>query len=128
MKRRAFIAALGGATAWPMMARAQLPGKLPTVGFLGSTTPSAESQRVAAFVQRLHQLEWIENRNIVIAYRWAEGRTERFVEIATEFVRLQVDIIVTQGTASTLAAKQATGRWRDLPGSHLGWLHLRTPS
>jgi putative ABC transport system substrate-binding protein len=109
MRRREFIVFASSTVAtWPLAARAQQPGKLPTVGLLGPTTPSAESQRVAAFVQRLHQLGWIENRNIVIEYRWAEGRTERFVEIATEFVRLQVDVIVTQGTASALAAKRAT--------------------
>jgi putative ABC transport system substrate-binding protein len=109
VKRRAFITLLGGvAAAWPAAVRAQQAGKPPTIGLLGPTTPSAESQRVAAFVQRLHQLGWIENRNVAIEYRWAEGRNERFAEIAAEFVRLQVDVIVTQGTAPVIAAKQAT--------------------
>jgi putative ABC transport system substrate-binding protein len=67
-----------------------------------------ESQRVAAFVQRLRELGWIEDRTIAIEVRWAEGRTERFGEIADEFVRLKVDVIVTAGTASVIAAKQAT--------------------
>ena len=91
MKRREFITLVSGAAAWPLAARAQQLGKLPTIGFLGSATPLVESQRVAAFVQRLHQLGWIENRNVAIEYRWAEGRTERFTELAAEFARLKVD-------------------------------------
>ena len=80
MKRREFITLLGGAAAaWPLPARAQqVMTKLPTIGFLGSATLLVEGQRVAAFVQRLRQLGWIENRNVAIEYRWAEGRTERF--------------------------------------------------
>src|SRR5262245_38272883 len=107
-KRREFITLLGGAAAaWPLAARAQQAGKLPTIGFLGTTTPSAWSQWVAAFVQRLRDFGWIEGRTIAVEYRWAEGRDERFVEIAAEFVQLKVDVIVTSGTA-LLAAKQAT--------------------
>ena len=105
--RRELIAALGSAAAWPLAARAQQPGKLPTIGFLGAT-PSVESQRVAAFVQRLRELAWIDGRNLAIEYRWAEGRNERYAEIAAEFVRLKVDVIVTVATPATLAAKQAT--------------------
>ena len=82
-------------------------GKLPTIGFLGAT-PSAESQRLAAFVQRLRELGWVEGRTITIEYRWAEGREERFAEIAAEFARLKVDVIVTVTTPASLAAKQAT--------------------
>ena len=109
MKRREFITLLGGAAAaWPLAARAQQPGKLPTIGLLGSATLLAESQRVAAFVQRLRQLGWIENRNVAIEYRWAEGRSERFFEIATEFVQLKVDVIVASTTPAVIAAKQAT--------------------
>jgi len=107
MKRRSFIALLGGAAASPLAARAQQPGKLPTIGFLGAN-PSIESQRVAAFVQRLRELGWIEGRTVAIEYRWAEGRSERYAEIAAEFVRLKVDVIVTVATPPTLAAKQAT--------------------
>src|SRR5262249_17753645 len=91
---------------WPLAARAQQP-KLPTIGFLGSTTPSAMSQWVAAFVQRLRELGWVEGRTVAIEYRWAEGRIERYAEIAAEFVRLKVDVIVTVGIALS-AAKQAT--------------------
>jgi putative tryptophan/tyrosine transport system substrate-binding protein len=108
MRRRELITLLGGAAAtWPLAARAQQTGKLPTIGFLGAT-PSMESQRVAAFVQRLRELGWIENRTVAIEYRWAEGRSERYSEIAAEFVRLKVDVIVTVATPPTLAAKQAT--------------------
>jgi putative ABC transport system substrate-binding protein len=108
VKRREFISLLGATAAWPLAARAQQAGKLPTIGFLGATTPSVESQGVAAFVQRLRELAWVDGRNVAIEYRWAEGRNERAAEIAAEFVRLKVDVIVTQGTPPTLAAKQAT--------------------
>jgi ABC-type uncharacterized transport system substrate-binding protein len=108
MKRRQFITLLGGATvAWPLAARAQQSGKLPTIGFLGAS-PSIESQRVAVFVQRLRELAWIDGRNLAIEYRWAEGRNERYAENAAELVRLKVDVIVTVATPPTLAAKQAT--------------------
>ena len=109
MNRRAFISLLGGAVvAWPLAARAQQPGKLRTIGFLGQSTRSAASEWVAAFAQRLRELGWIEGRTITIEYRWAEGREERFAEIAAELVRLKVDVIVTSGTPQILAAKQAT--------------------
>jgi len=109
VRRREFITLLGGAAAaaLPLAARAQQVGKLPTIGFLGAATPSAWSQWVAAFVERLHELGWIEGRTVAIDYRWAEGRSERYGEIAAEFVRLKVDVIVTVGSA-VLAAKQAT--------------------
>src|SRR5262245_60428854 len=105
--RRELIAAFGGAAAWPLAAGAQQPGKLPTIGFLGATTASFQSQHIAAFARRLRELGWIEGSTVAIEYRWAEGRPERFAEIATEFVRLKVDVIVTLGGA-VLAAKQAT--------------------
>jgi putative ABC transport system substrate-binding protein len=106
MKRRDFLAGLCGVAAWPLAARAQ-PAKLPTIGFLGTTTPSAWADYVPAFVQRLRELGWIEGRTVAIEYRWAEGRNDRFNEIAAEFARLKVDIIVTSGGAG-VAAKQAT--------------------
>src|SRR5271166_350265 len=108
MKRREFITLLGGAVAWPIAARAQQPAKLPTIGFLGQSTRSASSEWVAAFTQRLRELGWIENRTVAIDYRWGEGREERFAEVAAEFVRLKVDVIVTSGTPQVLATKQAT--------------------
>jgi putative ABC transport system substrate-binding protein len=108
MRRRDFIGLLGGAaTAWPLAARAQQPAKLPTIGFLGTTSASAWSHYVAAFAQRLRELGWVESRTVAIEYRWAEGRSERLTEMAGEFVRLKVDVIVTAGSAF-LAVKQAT--------------------
>jgi putative ABC transport system substrate-binding protein len=108
MRRREFITLLGGAAAaWPLPVRAQ-PGKLPTIGHLGGTNPLAESRWVAAFVQRLHELGWIKGRTVAIESRWTEGRAERAAEIATEFARMKVDVIVTTGTANVVAAKQAT--------------------
>jgi putative tryptophan/tyrosine transport system substrate-binding protein len=108
-RRRQFITLLGGAAvAWPCAARAQQAGKLPTIGFLGSYTAAVQSQWTAALVHRLREIGWIEGRNVAIEYRWAEGRSERFAQIAAEFVRLKVDVIVTNATAPALAAKQAT--------------------
>ena len=107
MKRREFLACLGSAAIWPLAARAQQSGKLPTVGFLVAGTPSSHGPWVAAFVQGLRERGWTEGRTVAIEYRWAEGRTERFQEIAGEFARLKVDVIVTSGTAPALAAKQA---------------------
>jgi putative tryptophan/tyrosine transport system substrate-binding protein len=109
MRRRDFLLALGGAAAWPLAARAQQPGKLPTVGFLGASTPSTWGPWVDAFAQRLRELGWIEGRTVTVEYRWAEGRNERYAEIAAEFVRLNVDVIVTSGSAVP-AARNATSR------------------
>jgi putative ABC transport system substrate-binding protein len=106
IKRRAFITMLGGAAAWPLVARAQ--HMVPVIGFIGAGTPSTYSRWVAAFVQRLRELGRIEGGNIAIEYRWAEGRRERYREIAAEFVRLKVDVIIAVGTLATVAAKQAT--------------------
>jgi putative ABC transport system substrate-binding protein len=108
MKRREFITLMGGAAAWPLAARAQQPAKLPTVGFLGQSTPLGEGERAVAFTQRFRELGWIEGRTVTIEYRWAAGQSERLAEIVTEFVRLKVDIIVTGGTPAVVAAKQAT--------------------
>jgi putative ABC transport system substrate-binding protein len=107
MRRREFIALVGGAAGWPLTARAQQLAKVPTIGFLGAATPSAWREWVAAFVQRLHELGWFEGRNVAIEYRWAEGREEHYAAIADEFVRLKVNVIVTSG-AAVVAAKQLT--------------------
>jgi ABC-type uncharacterized transport system substrate-binding protein len=98
--RREFITLFGGAASWPvwpLVARAQ-PAKLPTIGFLGADQ-AAFSPWTGAFVAHLRELGWVENRTIAIEYRWSEGRTERYAEIAAEFVRLKVDVIVTVGSA-----------------------------
>jgi putative ABC transport system substrate-binding protein len=107
LRRREFLGVLGGAMAWPLAARAQQGGKLPTIGFMGVATLETQSRDTGAFVQRLRDLGWIEGRNVAVEYRWAEGRTERFAEIAAELVRLKVDVIVTSA-AGAVAAKQAT--------------------
>ena len=103
LKRREFILALGGAAAWPLAAHAQQQRKLPTIGFLGTSTPSAYSPWVSAFAQRLRELGWLEGRTIAIEYRWAEGRPERYREIATEFVRLKVDVVVQRDVGAAAA-------------------------
>jgi putative tryptophan/tyrosine transport system substrate-binding protein len=112
MRRRQFITLLSGAAAscasWPLAAWAQQAGKAPTVGFLGQSTPLGESERAAAFAQRLRELGWVEGRTVAIEYRWADGRNERFAEIAAEFVRLKVNVIVTGGTPPVIAARQVT--------------------
>ena len=108
MRRREFLSlACGAAGARPFAALAQQPA-MPVIGFLGSATPSAWGDRVAAFSQRLRELGWIENRTVTIEYRWTEGRPESVTEFAAEFVRLKVNVIVTGGTPAIIAAKQAT--------------------
>jgi putative ABC transport system substrate-binding protein len=107
MKRRTFVVMVGGAAAlWPLAARAQQSGKPPTIGFLGADA-TAFIPWTAAFVARLRELGWIEGRTIIIEYRWSEGRTERYAEIAAEFVRMNVDVIVTVGSAVPIV-KQTT--------------------
>jgi putative tryptophan/tyrosine transport system substrate-binding protein len=124
MNRRSLITLLGGATAaWPIGARAQQSSKMPTVGFLGASTPTAAGPWVAAFSQRLGELGWIEGRTVAIEYRWAEGRNERMADIAAEFVRAKVNVIVAQGTQAALAAKNATASLPivfALPGDPVG--------
>ena len=105
MRRREFIAALGGAAAWPLVARAQTPRKLPTIGLLMPGTRAAHGPWFDALVQRLNALGWIEGRTVAIEYRYADGRTELYDEIAAELVRLKVDLIVTTGPAAQQARK-----------------------
>ena len=107
LKRREFVTLLGGAATWPLAARGQQAGKLPTVGILGSSL-AAFSYWLPALLQRLHELGWIENRTMAIEYRWTEGRNERYAQLAAELVRLKVDVIVALGSPAIVAAKQAT--------------------
>ncbi len=107
MIRRDFITLFGGAAAaWPLAARAQQAQKMPTIGFLGADA-SAFGPWTAAFVAHLRELGWTEGRTIAIEYRWSEGIPERYAEIAAEFVRLKVDVIVTVGSAVP-TVRQAT--------------------
>jgi putative tryptophan/tyrosine transport system substrate-binding protein len=109
MRRREFIALLGSTTAvWPFAARTEQAGKLPTIGYLGPNMELVDHPRVAAFAQRLGQLGWVEGHSVVIEHRAANGLAERASEIASEFVRLKVDVILTSGDAQGLAAKLAT--------------------
>ena len=107
MQRREFIKVIGGsAAAWPLAARAQHAGKLPTIGILGVNS-SVWGPWTAAFIGRLRELNWIEGRTITVEYRWDEGRPERFKENAAELVRQNVDVIITRGSVVPLL-KQAT--------------------
>ena len=106
MRRREFVALLSVSAASPLATVAQQ--RKPTIGFLGAGTPSTWTHRVASFVQRLGELGWFESRTVAIECRWADGNTRRYSEIAAEFVRLNVDVIVTGGTLSGIAAKRAT--------------------
>ena len=107
MRRRDFIKGIAGSTtAWPLVAHAQQARKAPTIGFLGADA-SSWSTWTAVFVARLRELTWIDGQTVTMEYRWSEGRPERVAEIATEFVRLKVDVIVTNGPAVAIA-KQAT--------------------
>jgi putative ABC transport system substrate-binding protein len=110
LKRRTFIAALGGAAVWPVAARAQQPAKTPTVGMLAAGTPASHGKWVDASVARLRELGWNDGRNVAIAYRWSEGRDERVVELAAEFVRLNVDVIVTSSSQAVKTVMKATSQ------------------
>ena len=106
--RRTFIAGLGSAAAWPMVARAQQPAKLPTIGFFGPVAASIDNLQISAFLERLRELGWIEGRTVAMEYRWAEGRADRHADIAAELVRQRVNVIVTYSTATVIASKHAT--------------------
>jgi len=105
MRRREFIAGMAVASAWSLTARAQQTAKLPTIGFMGAGSPSSWSQWTTAFVQRMNELGWIQGKTVAIEYRWAEGSSQRYAEIGSEFVRLNVNVLVAVGGD---AAKQAT--------------------
>jgi putative tryptophan/tyrosine transport system substrate-binding protein len=106
MRRREFITLLGGTAAWPLVAHGQQSGKLPTIGFNGSDAAGWRPW-TAAFVQRLSELGWVEGRTIAIEYRWNEGQPDRTAEIAVEFVRQKVDVIVTSGPAVAIVKQAA---------------------
>ena len=108
MRRREFISLLGGVAAWPVTGLAQRSVGKPVVGFLGATTPTSTPQRTAAFVQRLAELGWVDGQTVTIEYRWAQGQGDRAAQIAEEFVRLNVSVIITSGTPAAAAAKQVT--------------------
>src|SRR5262245_50663713 len=108
MKRRDFITLFGGAAAaWPLPAQAQ-PAKVARIGFLGLVSSSSHASRVAAFRAGLRDLGWIEGRNLLIEFRWAEGNYDRLTALAEELLRLNIDVLVSHGAAGALAAKKAT--------------------
>ena len=109
MRRREFITLLGGAAvAWPLAARAQNAAKISTIGYMGAADASLDREWIAAFVQRLDGLGWKQGRTNTMISRWAEGDRQRYAEILEEFVRLNVNVILTYSTPAVLAAKQAT--------------------
>ena len=109
MRRRAFISLLGGAAAaWPLAARAQTSGKTYRIGFLGVFSYAEYRRQVDALLMGLRQLGYDEGKNIVIHYRWAEGRYDRLLELAAELVKLNVHVLVTHSTPGAQAAKHAT--------------------
>ena len=109
MKRRTFIALLGGGAAvWPLAARAQQPGRVWRIGVLETTSMELNAANFEAFRQSLRELGYIEEQNLTIEYRSAEGLGERFTHLAADLLRLNIDVIVTRGTPAVLAAKEAT--------------------
>jgi putative tryptophan/tyrosine transport system substrate-binding protein len=108
--RRAFLGTLGGGLlAWPLAADAQPAGRVYRIGFLAGGSATVNLRFVEAFRQRLSELGWVEGQNIVVEYRFAEGRLDRLPELATELVRIKVEIIVATPTPAAVAAKNATG-------------------
>ena len=108
MRRREVVAGLSFALAWPFAVHGQRSAKLPVIGFLGASTAETAGPWIAAFVKRLGELGWADGKNVTIEYRWADGRGERYGEIASELADHNVDIIVTWASAPVLAAKRAT--------------------
>src|SRR5207245_5104155 len=109
MRRIGLVLALS-LTLAPLAAGAQesKAGRTVTIGYLGNSSPSLESNLVEAFREGLRQLGYVEGHNLIIKYQWAEGQQERSAVLAAELVRLKPDVILTSGTLGTLAAKQAT--------------------
>jgi putative ABC transport system substrate-binding protein len=108
MRRREFITLLGGAATWPLAARAQQRAKVAHVGYLGLVSASWHTPRITAFRAGLRDLGYAEGKDIVIEFRWAEGRYDQLPALAAELVRLNVDVIVTHTVPGAIAAKQAT--------------------
>jgi len=108
VRRREFITLVGGAAAWPFTTQAQQPGKVHRIGYLSYSSYAAAPAFVEAFRQGLHELGWVEGQNIIIDYRFAEGRSDRLPDLAAELVRLKVDIILAAPGPAAVAAKNAT--------------------
>ena len=107
-RRRFLVTSLAGTLVAPLAAGAQQAGKVYLIGYLGNASASAQAKRVESLRAGLRDRGYVEGKNIVIEFRWAEGRFERLPDLAVELVRLKVDVLVTAGTPGALAAKQAT--------------------
>ena len=108
MERRAFLAGAAALLATPLAAEAQPAGGAHRIGFLGNTTPALEANLVGPFREGLRELGYVEGQNIVIEYRWAEGKYERFPALIAELLVQKVEVIVTAGTPASLAVQKAT--------------------
>src|SRR5438874_2725980 len=108
MRRREFIALLGGAAAWPLAARAQQATTGPSIAFVGSDSPDLYTDRLRAFRLGLKSTGFIEGQNVAVEYRWAEGNNDRLPALTADLVHRKVGVIVAPTTPSVLAAKAAT--------------------
>jgi len=105
--RRAFIALTGGAVIWPVLGKAAEPRKVRRVGFLGNSTAALETNLIGPFREGLRELGYEEGKNLVIEFRWADGKYDRFPALVAELLAAKVDVLVTAGTPATLAVKNA---------------------
>src|SRR5918911_810927 len=108
MRRREFMALLGGATMWPLDARAQQTGRVHRIGFLGSATAAGSAKAVESLRTGLREFGYVEGTNIGIEFRWAEGVYDRLPHLVADLIATNVDVLITHGTPGTRAAKQAT--------------------